>query len=103
MGWELKNCPNHWPIRNPDKCSNLFSLTWSSGQVVANLTSGVLGGEVSSSGMSLPFSLFVLSILTVLALAGAETHHLWILLLGSLTLGGILYAESRRQRPRRVR
>lgn len=50
--------------------------------------------------MSLSFSLFVLSLLTVLALAGAETHHLWILLLGSLTLGLILLAAYRRQPPR---
>ena len=65
--------------------------------MVLNSTSGALSAGAASSAMSLSCSLFVLSLLTVLALVGAETHHLWILLLGSLTLGLILLAVDRPQ------
>ena len=60
------------------------------------MTSGVQSTGIPDSGMSFAYSVWILVLLTTLALAAVHVHHNWILYFGTVILGGVVLTDRRR-------
>ncbi len=60
------------------------------------MTSGISNAGIPDSGMSFGYSMWILVVLTTLALAAVRSHHDWILVLGSVVLSAIVLSDRQR-------
>ena len=60
------------------------------------MTSVISIPGIPDSGMSFGYSMWILVVLSSLALAAVRVHHDWVLVLGSMVLSAIVLSDRRR-------
>ena len=60
------------------------------------MTSGISNPGIPDSGMSFGYSMWILVVLSSLAMAAVRVHHDWVLVLGSVVLVVIVLSDHRR-------
>jgi hypothetical protein len=60
------------------------------------MASGISNPGIPDSGMSFGYSMWILVVLSSLALAAMRVHHDWVLVLGSVVLAAIVLSDRQR-------